>query len=323
MDNKDLFLEDQARNDDEVRAKFNSLLGSIKTWSNNFNAGLPGANAFQRKSLFEYRRVAPSCTHLEFLDRLTAEKKHKRLFVRAWTAYVMTEYLFRFLDPAMGGRLPDVWMPEELAKNVSELENEFWRVSKFPPPCPSSQTHTDGHGENRNAISDRAFNDWRAFTADLLAKSMAHDPKDSETRTRKAVQDAMDRVMELVEPWINSSNPDAMRTHTLKLEKICLEAVQFAKFLRRQRPLWSIRFPSTSMEETSETESSMAFDTDTMSDHKGDLEDAPVFGPTDKQSWVDLMVAPALFKRGNADGERFDREEAVVKAMVIIRDASA
>lgn len=303
MDNKDLFLEDQAWNDDEVRGKFESLMSKIKTWSNNFIAGLPDANAFQTKSLFEYRRVAPSCTHMESLYKLTTEKQNKRLFVRAWTAYVMTDYLFRILnsDPTMGGITLDIWMTEDLAKAFSELENEFWGI------------------KNRNVISDRAFNDWRAFTAGLLAKSMKHDPQDSDSRARKAVQDAMDTVIELVGPWCSSPDPDAIGTYTAKLEKIFVEAAELAKFLRRQRPLWSIRFPTNSEEEVSETGSFMIFDPKTMSDQRGHLEDTP--GATDRQSYVDLVVTPALFKRGNADGERFDREEAVVKAMVILRDA--
>lgn len=128
MDNKEIFLGSQARNDDEVRTRFGSLINSIKTWSNNFNAG--SGDFFSEDMLPEYERVTPLCTRLHYLEKIVNDKKRKRLFVRGWAAYVMTKMLFRTLDP-LGDSGTDVWMEPGLADTFSRLENELWFAGEF------------------------------------------------------------------------------------------------------------------------------------------------------------------------------------------------
>jgi len=123
MDNKEVFLGTQARNDDEVRGKFGSILSSIKTWSNNFNAG--SGHTFREDMLPEYQRVAPLCTKLQTLEQTVTDKKRKRLFVRGWAAYVMTKSLFRTLDP-LGDLGKDIWLDGGVGDTFSRLENELW-----------------------------------------------------------------------------------------------------------------------------------------------------------------------------------------------------
>jgi hypothetical protein len=123
MDSKEFFLGDQARNDDEVRGKFGSLLSSIKTWSNNFNAG--AGYAFKEEMLPDYQRVAPLCIHIERLEHLVNDKRRKRLFVRGWAAYIMMKLLFRTLDP-LGDYGTDVWVEASTADTFARLENKLW-----------------------------------------------------------------------------------------------------------------------------------------------------------------------------------------------------
>jgi hypothetical protein len=35
---------------------------------------------------------------------------------------------------------------------------------------------------------------------------------------------------------------------------------------------------------------------------------------------VELVICPGLFKRGNADGERYDTESCIVQQLVLRRD---
>lgn len=139
MDNKEIFLGVQARNDDEVRGNFYSIISSIKTWSNNFNAG--GGHSFREDMLPEYQRVAPLCTQLKYLERTVDDKKRKRLFVRGWVAYVMTKSLFRTLDP-LGDFGVDVWLDMRVADTFRRLENRLWLSGGFSYTCSSATANT-------------------------------------------------------------------------------------------------------------------------------------------------------------------------------------
>lgn len=295
MENKEIFLGAQARNDDEVRGKFKSIISSIKTWSNNFNAGV--GHAFSEDMLLEYQRVAPLCTQMQYLEKVVDDKKRKRLFVRGWAAYIMTKLLFRTLDP-LGDLGTDVWMSQGLGDHFARLENELW--------------FTD-----RKLITHRAFNDWRAFTADLLSKSIADNNQKSDDETHRVVQDAVNDVMDLVVPWCISSDRDALNGYGDRLYKIFLEAVELAQFLRRQRALWSIRFPSRpSLPDMPET-GPLMFDPEKMRDDKGDDED--VQPEKLRLQYVDIVVTPTLSKRGNTNGEKFDHEEVAEPAIVVMK----
>lgn len=172
---------------------------------------------------------------------------------------------------------------------------------------------------DRKVITHRAFNDWRAFTADLLSRTTSEDSQKSKDRTREAVQDAVHDVMDLVKPWCITAEHDALRGYAERLHKIFTEAVQLAQFLRCQRALWSIKFPSRpSLPDLPET-GPLMFDPTSMKDDKGDDED--VHPEKLKLRYVDIVVTPALYKRGNPNGERFENEEIAVKAVVVMRAA--
>ncbi|KAF1995327.1 hypothetical protein P154DRAFT_580897 [Amniculicola lignicola CBS 123094] len=294
MDNKEVFLGAQARNDDEVRQKFASILSSIKTWSNNFNAG--SGHTFREDMMPEYLRVAPLCMKLQTLEQTVADKKRKRLFVRGWAAYIMTKSLFRTLDP-LGDLGKDAWLNGGISNIFSRLENELWF-------------------SDRKLVTHRAFNDWRAFTADLLSKTLVGKTS-AEENAMNAVQSAVYEVMDLVRPWCVTGDHDSLLAHEDRLRRIFIEAVQFAQYLRRQRALWSARFPSRPLLPGLQETGPLMFDPTSMKDDKGDDED---MNPEQlKLQYVDIVVTPALYKRGNTNGERFESEEAASPAIVVIR----
>jgi hypothetical protein len=177
-------------------------------------------------------------------------------------------------------------------------------------------THLLTRKLDRGLLPYRTFNDWRAFTADLLSKTISGNPKQTEQRTRDSVQYAVNQVMDLVTPWCVKDDRDALRGYKDTLEETFLDAVQLAKFLRCQRALWSIRFPSQLSLATFPETGPLMFDPTSMKDHDADDEEMRV--DNIKQRYVDIVVSPALYKRGNANGDRFDREEATVPAVVIL-----
>ncbi|KAL8790193.1 MAG: hypothetical protein Q9213_000724 [Squamulea squamosa] len=97
MDNKEFFLGPQAT-DDEVRAKFDSVLASVKTWSTNFTSGPVESDAFKENSISDYQGVAPLSRNTSDLKQLVSKKERKRLCVRDWVAYMMRKLLFRTLE---------------------------------------------------------------------------------------------------------------------------------------------------------------------------------------------------------------------------------
>ena len=103
----------------------------------------------------------------------------------------------------------------------------------------------------------------------------------------------------------------------LDLRMILEEAISCAAMLRRQRASWSVRFPIHSAEinmHDGVQPSNIVFDRDTMEDVEEDVsskDDDPR-----EQRLVELFVQPALFKRGNKDGNDFDYEACLARAVV-------
>jgi hypothetical protein len=127
MDNRELFLGEQAH-DDDVCGKFSGLIAAIKTWSIRFNGG--EGKSFHADAFPEYQRVAPLCPQIQHLDSIATDKKRKRLFVRGWTAYVMSKSLFRTFDPP-GVVGTDVWLDEKLAYGFERVENNLWDAGQY------------------------------------------------------------------------------------------------------------------------------------------------------------------------------------------------
>lgn len=169
---------------------------------------------------------------------------------------------------------------------------------------------------DRKAVTHRAFNDWRAFTVDLLSKALPGKQSAGENVTQ-AVQNAVQDVMDLVSHWCVTDDHDALLVYEDRLRKIFIEAVQLAQFLRQQRALWSARFPCRPLLPGQQETGPLMYDPSRMKVEKGDDDD---MNPEQlKQQYVDIVVTPALYKRGNPNGERFEIEEASCKAAVVMR----
>lgn len=95
--------------------------------------------------------------------------------------------------------------------------------------------------------------------------------------------------------------------------KIYLEAVHLAASLRRQRARWTVEFP---LKPVKEGGSRLMFDPNCMRDESNTDDALDV--ETLRQQLVEIVVTPALLKRGNADGEHLDKVHTAVPASVAI-----
>lgn len=304
MDNRELFLGEQA-NDDVVMATFGQLMGDIKTWSTRFNAG--DANAFDEKKIQDYQRVAPHYTKVSQLEYVCAQKRQKRLFVRGWTAYVMCTKLFRSPDLSSAGNFgEDAWIGEKLAYNFGHLEDELWLTGQLLllPLRLRSNSKID-----RSVVSYKSFNDWRALTAELLGKISSVYDDDTAEKTRALVWDAVFEVTKVVKPWHKTGSSEDFKVDEDKLHHIFEGAVQFARLLRRQRALWGLRFPTVTSSGT------LMFNPTCMENERDEDE---VDLERLRRCSVELIATPALYKRGTMNGELFEKEEAVRKAVVVL-----
>jgi hypothetical protein len=171
--------------------------------------------------------------------------------------------------------------------------------------------------EDQKDVSSRAFNDWRAFTNELLSKSFKDefiiDGAQAFIRPR-AVE-----VMDVIWPW---AIPETEAELVDSLCEIFAEAVRLSQFLRRQRACWTVRFPATPLVPESTAKdpqrTSLVFDPESMI-FKDDYFDDDEIDPEQlRGAKIELVITPALYKRGNVDGENFDVEYPAVPAWVVV-----
>ena len=104
-----------------------------------------------------------------------------------------------------------------------------------------------------------------------------------------------------------------------KLYIVFEEAVHFSRMLVQQRAAWTVRFPAPSRTESMAGVmdiDSLMFDSISMKDEW--VEDEGLELEKGQQQPVEMIVTPTLYKRGNMDGERFDQENVVAPAAVLI-----
>ncbi|KAF2624865.1 hypothetical protein BU25DRAFT_460707 [Macroventuria anomochaeta] len=288
MDERETFLGEQA-SDEDVYGKFDKLMSEIRTWSSHFNGG--NADSFKEDRFSEYQNIVPLYTELRDLDEITTKKRKKRLFVRGWTAYVICTKLFRTLDLAPAGDLGnDVWLGNALADNFRCLENQLWLT-------------------DRKVVSYKSFNDWRAFTAELLGRATSTQGEKPTDQVRAAVANAVSEVLEVVTVWHKTGAAEDLEADKNELHRIFIDAVQFSQLLRRQRALWSIRFPSRP--EAGSLRFNPMFMFDPRDEDEDDMEEL-------RKCYVELIATPILYKRGTMNGEWFESEEAVRLAEIVM-----
>lgn len=317
MDNKELFLGPQAT-DDDIRAKFDSVLASIKTWSTNFTSGPVGSDVFKDDHLSDYQSVAPLCRDTSHLMHLISNKKRRRLFVRGWAAYVMSKRLFRTLETETrpAAQAHDLWLDSATAQSFLKVENAIYFAGRSTLCWQGggNRSRFVDFQSDRKEIPYRMFSDWRAFTAKLLSKSM---PGILESHAQAEVVQAAEEVMGVVAKW---GAQEKAHEHEIALTSIFIEAVRLSQLMRQQRALWSVRFPLRTgvPEKTAETRqmASLMFDPSCMKDEWSEDEgqNAHLLHGTP----VEIAITPALFKRGNLNGEHFDKECQAAAASVVL-----
>ncbi|KAJ4985397.1 hypothetical protein SVAN01_09152, partial [Stagonosporopsis vannaccii] len=306
--NRDSFLGEQA-SDEEILVTFEKLMSDIKFWSTRFNSNkkAPSRNRygvvsrnndypFRTENLSKYRRVAPAYLELHHLSGMVDARKKKRGFVRGWVAYVMCTKLFRSLSlPPVGDSGEDVWLEKVVSDNFRCLENRLWY-------------------SDREAVSYSSFNDWRALTAELLSTALRAPGEGFAGEAAASVRAAISEVMNLVESWHKTGEAADLEADEVQLYRIFENAVQFAKTLRRQRALWSVRFPAQT--EESGFVQTLRFDSKSMEDYYN--EDDGENREISEQCYVELIMTPALYKRGTTSGGFFDKEDAIRRAEVVV-----
>ena len=160
---------------------------------------------------------------------------------------------------------------------------------------------------DRNVVSQRDLHDWRALTATLISKlnSSSNTGKGMEARVTECGR----RIMSLIGIWVAVEDRRMLEDELLV---ILLQAVKLSQTLRCQRACWSVRHPSSAVQGTlSAGDCLVFFDDGTMNDKHGDEDSDGENIQTSYKKIVEIVVSPALFKRGNTDGERFDVESCV------------
>jgi len=156
---------------------------------------------------------------------------------------------------------------------------------------------------DRNVLSPREFNDWRALTAELLLRGKERNETEVQTQIRW--------VEELMEPWALTDLDDE------KLSDILSDAIRLSQLLRLQRSCWSIKFPDVPVTDPDVSEiRARPYEPHTMSaqdfdDYRDDLK-APSKVP------VEFVIFPMLYKRGTIEGEQFELDSLVKKAEVTL-----
>ncbi|KAL8639629.1 MAG: hypothetical protein Q9228_003353 [Teloschistes exilis] len=290
LENKELFVGRQD-SDDAILTEYRALVSQIKTWSIPFAQGPTiNVNDVSREYVKEIQKVAPAI--LDF-PQLLQTRKNLRLIVRGYVVMVMETCIFRFLlyIPRRRTQGKDVWMDGVLAQSFAEIEDSLFL---------------------RGTTSDRHLHDWRAFTTTLISKQAG--PSNVGKGMEHHAAECSDQIFQVVGNWAPEENRKALYDG---LHSIIFQAVKLSQTLRCQRACWSIR--SVKSEDPafqgSGRKAPSFFDECTM---QGDDDEA------ENQQFrkiVEVLVTPALFKRGNTDGERFDTETCLERAEVKCRPA--
>lgn len=125
------------------------------------------------------------------------------------------------------------------------------------------------------------------------------------------IGDCLAQISNVVEPLAPKDREEQL---TNDLFGILKQAVALSQTLRCQRAAWSVRHivpPGQSL-----TPGPVFFKDRIMEDMDGGSYDSEDGESQPRPKIVDVVVSPALFKRGNTDGERFDVETCIEKAQV-------
>lgn len=126
------------------------------------------------------------------------------------------------------------------------------------------------------------------------------------------VNECRQRILAVVRPL---SPRDRRAQLEEDLDAILLQAVKLSQTLRCQRASWSIRHPLPA--QAALRGSPVFLNPSVMEDKNKDDDSDNDEAPRQYRKIVKIVMSPALFKRGNTDGEQFDVEACVQRAEVV------
>ncbi|KAM0795799.1 hypothetical protein BDR22DRAFT_893781 [Usnea florida] len=270
-------LEDQ-----EAKNRVRDVLVSLREWSEKFGNRQPDSHGTVSEDVV--RIIAPG-VYSDNLDQgtVSAIGVSRQLFLRGWTAYNMCSLIFgqNQHDSDDGVITQDLWLKNSTSQSYSLIER------LFKDTLPTER------------ISARTFHNWRALTANLLAKTAAIEHNDTgRAQVEAKVEELLGSIRPLCPPDIAPARKE--------LQKIFQEAIEVAKVLRQQRAVWILRFPTRDRSEEQQ-DSSFKFNSERMKDrvdHEGDR-------------CVKIIYEPMLIKQGTLEGCDYDQEEVIHKAKVV------
>ncbi|OJD33675.1 uncharacterized protein BKCO1_2800034 [Diplodia corticola] len=146
-------------------------------------------------------------------------------------------------------------------------------------------------------------NDWRALSFQLLP-----EPECGSETGRSApqwLQEECKRVFSVIAPWVKSGK--ALPEVEDQLLCIFQQALSISALLRRQRACWTLGFPGIQQARTADL---LLFDSAYMK-----VEDREASKTLET---VEVVVTPAVYKQGNAEGEFFNVITCLDKAAVVL-----
>lgn len=156
-----------------------------------------------------------------------------------------------------------------------------------------------------------AYHKWRSLTVALFGPVQSISTVQCAQEFIKAENE---RIIDLISPFIAQDKPPKT------LHEILEQAMTLSLILRRQRADWYLFFPEIAQNPNSEGCSE--FDPHRMKDVEAFGQDEDTSGQdSTSTSQISIFIAPALYKQGNMDGEKYDESYVVEKAEVaILRD---
>jgi len=152
-------------------------------------------------------------------------------------------------------------------------------------------------------------NDWRALTFQVF--STVNNGVGTSEWARTYLREHCRLVTRVIQPWAKLKPGCKFSEVEAELVSIFEEAVQISHMLRQQRAYWTLRFPQVIRTDASAPGGVLLFHETTMvDDDDKEIQSSRV---------VEIVVTPAVFKQGTADGERYDIWTCLHQAIVVVQ----